>query len=113
MIEIMNLHSSYPVWVYDIKVDRSSVLGNPYHMYGEQARDLVCEQYSVYCHEMLCRGTSDKAIAFRKEFMRLVKIYHEHGKLRLFCWCAPKRCHAQTLASYIESYTAQHYKKGV
>ena len=31
-----------------VKVDRSSVLGNPYFMKDESKRDEVCDKYEVY-----------------------------------------------------------------
>ena len=30
---------------------------------------------------------------------------NEFGKVRLFCWCAPKRCHGETIKKWlIEKY---------
>ena len=39
---------------------------------------------------------------FTAELERLKKLHVEYGKLRLFCWCAPKRCHAETIKQFLE-----------
>ena len=44
MIEIMNLRYDKPSQPWDVKVDRSSVLGNPFPMKGEAQRNAVCEK---------------------------------------------------------------------
>ena len=31
------------------------------------------------------------------ELVRLLSLYQVHGKLELFCWCTPKRCHAESI----------------
>jgi hypothetical protein len=41
---------------------------------------------------------------FVNELRRLYKIYQQYGKLELFCWCAPKRCHAETIKRFLEKY---------
>lgn len=80
---------------YQVKVDRSSVLGNPFVMKGEINRDKVCDEYETYFD-------ANQNLKFKKELNRLVEIYKEHGTLELFCWCAPKRCHAETIAKKIK-----------
>ena len=66
----------------DIKVDRGTPWGNPFVMRGEHERDLVCDQFEQYA---LWRLTIDP------HWLQPLK-----GK-NLGCWCAPKRCHAETL----------------
>ena len=41
MIEICNLRKQKPIEPYDVKVDRSSILGNPFVMRSEMERDSV------------------------------------------------------------------------
>ena len=94
-IEIMNLRNTKPSKPYDVKVDRSSVLGNPFPMRGEYQRDKVCNKYAVYAASKIKEG------AYQKEMIRLYRLYQQHGKLRLFCWCAPKRCHAETIRKFL------------
>jgi hypothetical protein len=66
-------------------------------MANESQRDAVCDKYDVYFKRM---QSFDKA--FKDELDRLYSILKEFGKLELFCWCAPKRCHAETIKEYLE-----------
>jgi len=97
-IEIMNLRNCKPSYPWDVKVDRSSVLGNPFPMRNESQRTAVCEKYAAYLAVEI-----KKPGAFRNEMIRLYRLYQQHGKLRLFCWCAPKRCHAETIRTVLLS----------
>lgn len=98
MIEICNLRTEKPIYEYDLKVDRSNkILGNQYYMHNESERDLVCEQYKLWIYKKLLQ--KDKNVI--AELERITKIYKKYGKLRLFCWCAPKRCHAETIREII------------
>lgn len=92
MIEICNLRKEKPTHPYDIRVDRQSVLGNPFIMRSESERDKVCDEYEEYFYRRL------KDCATMR---RVINCYKEYGKLRLFCWCSPKRCHAETIRDYI------------
>lgn len=97
-VTIKNLRNSKPQYVWQIRVDRASILGNPYHMSHESQRDTVCEQYEAYFYENMQYSNT----AFYNEIMRLHEILQQYGKLELFCWCAPKRCHAETIKTFIE-----------
>ena len=106
-ITIRNLRSTKPQHDWQVRVDRTSVLGNPFRMASESDRDQVCKEYEAYFFNMLCRekksGLSDtKARAFVQELRRLYKLAKTHGKLELFCWCAPKRCHAETIKQFLD-----------
>lgn len=37
-----------------------------------------------------------------EELNRLKNIHNTYGKLNLFCWCSPKRCHSETIKNYLE-----------
>ena len=41
------------------------------------------------------------AAAVRAEMERLGALVREGERLRLLCWCAPKRCHADAIADKI------------
>jgi len=91
MIEIVNLHKEKPCMPYDFKVDRTTLLGNPYEMPNESYRDMVCNLYEQNFKKII-----------KPEWIDPLKVvYEEYGKLRLFCWCSPKRCHAETIRRYI------------
>ena len=98
MVEICNLRKQKPVEPYDIKVDRSSILGNPFVMRSEIERDSVCDKYELYFESKI----KNKSERFLNEILNLINIYKKYNKLRLFCWCSPKRCHAETIKKYIE-----------
>jgi len=96
MITIKNLRDETPVHEWQVRVDRSSPLGNPFVMRGVLDRDAVCDRYA----EWLNAHKNDPKI--KAELDRLERLYHKHGKLELFCWCYPKRCHSSTIAQEIE-----------
>ena len=106
MIEIINLRVEKLSKPYDVKVDRSSPLGNPFPMRNaskvidlNMERNRVCDAYKIMFNQAHESGAN---IDMVHETTRLVQIYKQHGKLRLFCWCAPQRCHAETIKTYIE-----------
>jgi len=80
-------------------VGRGSPLGNPYPMKdaSETERNRVCDQYQVWFDFMLANAEP----TFMEELNRLTKIAM-NGDLSLGCYCAPKRCHGQTIKAYIE-----------
>ena len=101
-IEIKNLRTekmSAKPW--DVRVDRKSVLGNPFVMKNECQRDEVCEKYKVHFDKMVATNA-----AFQKVLSLLVETYKEYNQLNLFCWCTPKRCHAETIREYVLNATA-------
>ena len=102
MIEILNLCAQKPIYPYDIKVDRSSILGNPFHMRDESGRKHVCELYKERFYKILAHAPTDREAT---ELNRLKALYKKYNKLRLFCWCAPKQCHAEIIKEYIENET--------
>jgi hypothetical protein len=109
MIEIMNMRTDKLSEPWDVKVDRSSPLGNPFNMSNESKRDEVCERYDHWFKEMLTKkpntpyNSKKVHMAFKIAILTLQEAHKKHGKLRLFCWCAPKRCHASTIKEYLES----------
>ena len=103
MIIIKNLRFSKPQFAWQVRVDRASVLGNPYYMENETQRDKVCDLYKAYFEENM----QDTNSAFYQEIQRLYGILKEYGKLELYCWCAPKRCHSESIKKYLENLDAQ------
>ena len=97
MIEILNLRQPHTSEPYDVIVDRRSVLGNRFLMVGEESRDAVCDAYIEWFEEMV----SKKREGVMAKLGHLQKLYKQFGKLRLFCWCAPQRCHAETIRDYL------------
>ena len=100
IITIKNLRKEQPFYEFQVRVDRTSPLGNPFVMNNESERDQVCDRYEEYFNEQI----KDKNSAFVQELRRLYKILKKHNKLQLYCWCAPKRCHAETIKKFLLSY---------
>jgi len=99
MIQIKNLRYEKPKHEWDVKVDRTSILGNPFYMQNESQRDEVCDKYEEYFQEKMKNDEE-----FRREVERLCNLHIKHSKLNIFCWCTPKRCHAETILRGIIKY---------
>ena len=100
MIEIMNLKKDKPKYDYDIVIDRSSEYGNPFIMknksYTERKR--VCSLFEEYI----------ETDTWKTKLNKLLKIYKKYGKLRLFCWCYPKKCHGNTIKRKLEELISEN-----
>ena len=98
-IKVVNLRD-YKVekdWVL-VKVDRSSVLGNPFRMVNERDRSRVCDEYEKYFMKRI-KEEGD----FRNEVIRIYKLVKSGKNVALGCWCFPRRCHALVIKRFIES----------
>lgn len=91
--------NSIPSGENHVRCDRKSHLGNPFFMENESKRDLVCAQFK----KMFDKKVQDKDPAVMNELRRLYKIAKVQD-LYLYCWCAPKRCHAETVKAFLELY---------
>ena len=104
MIEIINARKQKPSEKYDIWIDRRSPVGNPYTLIREDGRDNICDSYDEWFKGKLTMKDS-KIIEYLDSMFEL---YKSHGRLRLFCWCVPKRCHGETIKKYIEEELNYH-----
>lgn len=93
MIRVGRKHEQNAVYV-----GRPSLLGNPFKMRNEGDRDLVCDRYDTWLSERLRQG--DPLITV--EIDRLVALARQ-GDLVLGCYCAPARCHADSIKRVIEA----------
>jgi len=96
-IQIMNLRIDKPEYEYDVRIHRRTPLGNPFKMCDESMRDEACDKYEKYFYHQI-EANSD---GFMMELKRLQELLKEYGGIRLFCWCAPKRCHGETIKKYL------------
>lgn len=80
-------------------VGRPTVLGNVYPMEDESDRDEVCEEYA----HNFAKLVTEQHPSVMAELFRLQAILREKGELTLVCWCAPKRCHAETIKAWLEA----------
>ena len=98
MIEIINLKREKPSEEWDFIVDRTTSLGNQYFMMTEADRDKACDWYDIWFENLIRTGLPSVGSNYLAVLISCYKVY---GKLRLFCWCPPKRCHAETIRNYI------------
>ncbi len=80
-------------------IGRGSPLGNPFVMKSEADRDEVCDQYQAWFNRKVEAG--DPLVM--NELRRLYKIA-KSGELVLGCYCAPKRCHGETIKKFLEKH---------
>lgn len=102
-IEIMNLRIVKPSELWDKMADGTTPVGNPFVPKGgvkEKDRNKVCDQYEEWFPKQLDGGNQ----RFSDYLEKLVEVYFEHDKLRLFCWCVPKRCHVETIKQHLEEF---------
>lgn len=99
MIRIINLRN-YKLNENEvlIKVDRSTILGNPYPMTSEKYRNEVCLKYVNHFE----RSMEDDE-KFKNAINTIINLAKTKD-IALGCWCYPKRCHAETIKKYIEKY---------
>jgi len=70
-------------------------LGNPFWMgFDESRRDEVCDAYDEFLH-------SEKGAEHRRIIDRIITRYKEGKSIALYCHCAPKRCHCDTIREYV------------
>lgn len=75
---------------------QEGVLGNPYWMNDESKREEVCDKFQLY---LLSKMFSSNAVS--KRIHELVTIAKTQD-IELACFCAPKRCHAESIKQTIE-----------
>jgi hypothetical protein len=82
-------------------IGRGSPLGNPFSMHGKSdiERDNVCDAYQEYFDAKI--AAEDPVIM--GELRRLYTIAKD-GELLLGCFCSPKRCHGDTIKSFLDKH---------
>lgn len=104
MIKIGNIRTFKPDGSIVIKVDRTSILGNPFFMKNEEQRDTVCDQYDKYFNKKLF------SIHFSDEIDRITELAKTND-ITLLCWCYPKRCHAETIKKHIDKILEDYHEQ--
>ncbi|QDP56472.1 MAG: hypothetical protein Tp152SUR00d2C52646391_68 [Prokaryotic dsDNA virus sp.] len=97
-LKVGRVRASHPRTSKVIRVDRTSVLGNPYKMYGEHMRDEVCDNYAVWLKERI--KAKDEVILGALEHIADL-VYNGHDVI-ITCHCTPKRCHADEIKRVVE-----------
>lgn len=91
MTRVVNLRrSGYDVYIGRAGHGHDGYFGNPFPLESEAKREECLEKYRVW---FMQRIDSDAAFKARVEELR--------GK-RLGCFCAPKLCHGDVIADYLE-----------
>lgn len=92
-LRIVNLIDSW-TGGEEAKVDRSTVLGNPFGIGRDGTRDEVIAKYREWLW-----GQIEERGEVWEALLRLLSRARRAGDngLGLACWCAPKRCHAEII----------------
>lgn len=98
-ILILNLRKENMTAPWDVRIDRFSPLGNPFVITNFTSRSKVCRLYDDWFIEKV--NSKNKRVM--QELHKLLSLYIYHGILRLFCWCAPKQCHGETIKRWLVS----------
>ena len=80
-------------------IGRGSPLGNPFVIGKHGDRDRVCDLYQLWFDGKV--AAKDEVVM--RELRRLYRLARE-GELVLGCFCAPNRCHGETIKSFLEKH---------
>lgn len=94
-IKVGKIGQSIPYYV-PIRCDRKTVLGNPFYMSHESQRIEVCNKFEDYLPTAY--QTNPKV---RSEITNIVLHVGAGLDVLLQCWCAPKRCHCDSIKSFV------------
>jgi len=81
-------------------VGRPTALGNRFFMRDESMRDEVCDRYETW----FARKVEDADPDVMAQLRSLWLIGKRTGVVNLGCYCAPRRCHADTIARFLKNY---------
>jgi len=94
---------------------QAGLLGNPFWMGKEADRDRVCDEFEpLFEHVMKEKGQvsgdalallggKDRAMGMYKRMRELYKIARAQD-VELACFCAPKRCHCETIKRFLDKH---------
>jgi len=91
MFDVQIVRGREPGSVY---CGRPSPLGNPFRMEREEDRNAVCDAYADWFDQNL--------ETLKPDLRKLWQKGMSDGVLLLSCWCAPKRCHLETVKQFFE-----------
>lgn len=121
IINILNKHNLTNTLDFErpvISVDRTTPLGSPFTKGG---RDQMCDDYLDYFvyeftygqYEVGARQDEEVILGIpRYPFWKaLCNLYFAalHDDIDIACWCAPKRCHAETIFWAINNSIRSNY----
>jgi hypothetical protein len=96
--------------IMDVYVGRGSALGNPFVMHQESEREQVVEDFRRWLWTEIKFNPRGKMC---NELNHLAQLAAKGKQLRLVCYCAPKRCHAEVIAACIKWLIEQGRVSGI
>ena len=84
---------------------RGSALGNPFHMKTESERNTVCDKYEDWFYSQIDETnwlTTDTPNPATKH-LRMIYRRALVADVNLGCFCAPRRCHCDTIKHFIDN----------
>ena len=105
-----------------LPVQRDTPLGNPFLMHGEGQRNAACDAYEQALRDgpavpleraaakhgvqLSSRTPAAEALGRTQAILQLVQRVRNGERFHLQCSCAPKRCHAESLARCVQRLCA-------
>lgn len=77
-----------------ILIDRTSLFGNPFHIFSSKGENYTREESILKYREYFYRRIKEDE-GFR------IKVQELKGK-KLACWCTPLPCHGDVIIEYLE-----------
>ena len=98
---IYNLRNgATPEGIHHLERRSKSPLANPFVMRMEHERDAVCALFHAYLNNKKPKGMVLSIQAHRKLDKLEIEL-RSKKELELACWCAPKRCHLESVAELL------------
>lgn len=98
-IRIMNMrHHNEFLKVPTYRIDRATVLGNPYYVGRDGTREQVIEKYRLWLPKQYGR---DLPLNHIKEYLDAMLATAKRGPIQLACWCSPLPCHGDVIKDFL------------
>ena len=99
MINIINISKDNIPKINYFYCGRGSPVGNPFKMKNQSAieRNKVCDNYYLWFKSELLDEKSEVS-----KFVKLICDSYEYSDITLGCYCAPKKCHCETIREHVE-----------
>lgn len=96
MITVVNKYRAHN-YIY---CGRGSALGNPFPIKPSQDRDKVCDMYEIWFDQQVNGEGSPEFFEQLENIIEQAK--NPLNQVNLGCFCAPKRCHCETIKRYVD-----------
>lgn len=97
MVTVKNIKTYSGVKEIRIRIDRQTIFGNPFFISSKVYRDEVCDSYEKWFYDQLVPGVNPEFVSELDKIYKIACVCD----VALMCWCAPLRCHGETIASYL------------